>query len=94
MLALVIFLGVLIILAMGVLVGGVIMGAGPGRAGAGEPYVTTLPASADAWISEANLDGTRLVVRLDGGGEGGGEVVVLEAATGRVLGRVVLQRAP
>jgi hypothetical protein len=94
MLALVIFLGVLILLALGALVGGTLMGAGPGSGGSDAPYVTTLPAGADAWISEAGIDGTRLFVRIDGGGEGGGEVLVLEAATGRVIGRVNLDRTP
>jgi len=90
----VIALGVLILIAVGALIGGLMLrGERPAPAVA-EAYLTTLPATPDAWFSEAHLDGTRLVVRIDGGGEGGGEVVVLEAATGRVIGRIALERAP
>ena len=94
MLALVIFLGVLILLALGMLIGGALMGAGPGTRAGSEPYVVTLPAAAGGRISEAQLDGTRLVLRVDGGGESGGEIFVLEAATGRIIGRIALERAP
>lgn len=94
MLALVIFLGILIVLALGALIGGAIMGAGPASRTDGGPYLTSLPASPGAQIGDAQLDGPRLILRLEGGGEGGGEVVILEAATGRVIGRVALEQAP
>jgi hypothetical protein len=92
LLALVITLGALILLALGMLVGGALLGAGPG-AGDAEAYQTAIPAAGDAHIAGAELDGTRLMLRIDGGDEGG-SVVVIEAATGRVVGRIELDRAP
>lgn len=89
--ALVIILGVLIVLALGVLIGGVLLGAGPGnRAGSGA-YRTVIPSAVESRIVETELDGNRLLLRLEGGGDA---VIVLEATTGRVIGRVELDRAP
>ena len=92
LLALVIILGVLLLLAFGALIGGLMLGAGPGRSAAGgETYRISIPAAAGARIAQSELDGNRLLLRLEGNGEA---VVVLEATTGRIIGRVELGRAP
>ena len=88
LLALVITLGVLILLAFGALIGGLLLGVGSGReAGGAEPYLVSLPAAAGARIAQSQLDGNRLLLRLEGGGE---SIVVLEAMTGRIVGRIEL----
>ena len=89
-LALVIILGVLIVLALGALVGGMLLGAGPGGGTQDEPYLTSIPVSAGAQISETELDGNRLLLRIDGAGDA---VIILEATRGRVIGRVELEPA-
>ena len=91
LLALVIILGVLLLLAFGALIGGLLLGAGPGRVATGEAYLTSIPATAEARIAQSELDGNRLLLRVEGSGEA---VVVLEATTGRIIGRVELDRAP
>jgi hypothetical protein len=90
-LALVIILGVLLLLAFGALVGGLLLGAGPGGDARDEEYLTSIPAVAGARITESELDGNRLLLRIEGGEAA---VVVLEATTGRVIGRVELDHAP
>ncbi len=96
LLALVIILGGLLLLAFGALVGGVLLGAGPGGRAPGEAYLTSIPAPADARITQTELDGNRLLIRVDDGRiDGGGQaVIVIEATTGRVIGRVELDHAP
>ncbi len=92
MLAVVILLGALILIAFGVLAGGLLLGAGRDDApAADEPYLTVLPAPAAGWFSDAQIDQGQIVVRIDGGGETGGAVVVLDADTGEVIGRVELE---
>jgi hypothetical protein len=92
MLAVVIILGALILIAFGVLAGGMLLGAGR-EAGivTDQPYLTVLPAPAAGWLSEAHIDQGQLVVRIDGAGETGGSVVVIDADTGRVIGHVELE---
>jgi len=99
LLGVVIFLGVLIVLAAGILVAGLMLGWGrdrPSQLAAAVPqsYLTRVPAPATGWISEASLDGGLLAVRIDGGGETGGAVVVIDAETGEVIGRVELDPMP
>ena len=89
-LALVIILGVLLLLAFGALVGGMLLGAGPGGGVQGESYLTSIPVPAGARISETELDGNRLLLRIDGADEA---VIILEASTGRIVGRVELETA-
>ena len=92
LLALVIALGALILLAFGALVGGLLLGAGSQRAAGGaEPYLVSVPAAAGARIAQTELDGDRLLLRLEGGGE---TIVILETTTGRIIGRIELDHAP
>jgi hypothetical protein len=85
--AVVIILGILILMAFGVLVGGLLMRAGASGA-AREAYVATIPAERGAAIAGAELTGNRLIVRIESAA--GNEIVVVDAATGRVIGRVRL----
>jgi hypothetical protein len=90
--ALVITLGVLILLAFGALIGGLLLGVGSESAAGGTgPYLVSVPAPAGARIAETELDGNRIVLRLEGGGE---SVVIVEATTGRIIGRIELDHAP
>ena len=86
--AVVIILGALILLAFGALVAGLILGTGPRTAARDTPYRVVIPAAAGARIGEASLDGNRLLLRLDG--TNGSELIVMDAASGRVIGRVTL----
>ena len=91
MLALVIILGVLILLALGALIAGIIVNAG--RAGnTGAPYLATLLVPGER-IESTQLDGNRILVRLSGG-SAGEELVVLDAPSGRVIGRIAVSSAP
>jgi hypothetical protein len=85
--AVVIILGVLILMAFGVLVGGLIMRAGSAGAPR-EAYRTAIPAEAGARVSEATIAGNRLILRIEGATAN--EVVIVDAGSGRVIGRVVL----
>ena len=86
--AVVIILGILILLALGALVAGVLLGTGR-RAPAGDAaYQVTLPAPAGARIGEATVDGNRLLLRLEG--QNSSELVILDAPSGRVIGRISL----
>ena len=90
LLAVVIILGVLIVLGVVGLVTAMVMGVVPRSAARlAEPYTTRLPAPAGAQITGAQIDGNRLLVHIDGAA-----VVVLEASTGRVLGRIELEPTP
>jgi hypothetical protein len=86
-LALVIFLGALIMMAVGALIAGAFLGAAR-RDGAGTPYSATVPA-ANQRVESAEIDGNRILLRLSGGD--GQELVVLDVATGRVIGRIKVQ---
>jgi len=90
LLALVIILGALIMIGVGALIGGAMLGAGR-RADAGAPYVTAVPAPG-ARIESAEIQGNRILMRLTGGA--GDELVVLDAGSGRLLGRVRLEGSP
>ncbi len=90
LLALVILLGALIMIGVGALIAGAMLGAGR-RAEAVEPYITGVPANGGR-IESAELQGNRILMRLTGGA--GDELVVLDAATGRLIGRIRLQAAP
>jgi type IV secretory pathway TrbL component len=90
LLALVILLGMLIMIGVGALIGGAFVGAGR-RADASAPFLTSVPA-AGARIESAELQGNRILMRLTGGT--GDELVVLDAASGRVVGRIRLENAP
>ena len=107
MLAVVIILGVLIVLALGALVGGAIMrgrqpaasqGANAGATtGAGAEsgaaaYAARLAAPGER-LESASTDQGRIVLRFSGGATGG-ELVVLDAATGRVIGRIAVDSGP
>lgn len=92
LLAVVIGLGVLIIIAVGVLVGGLLMG---GRGAGGEPrgreaYDVNLGLAPGARLTSATLDGNRLLVQATRA-DGGNILVILDAASGRIIGRVALQ---
>ncbi len=86
MLALVIFLGALIMLGLGALVAGLILVGGQAREGA--PFNATLDAPG-AHIESAELDGNRILLKLSGGAKGE-ELVILDVTTGRVLGRIAI----
>jgi hypothetical protein len=90
MLALVILLGALIMIGVGALIGGAFVSAGS-RVNTASPYVTAVPA-AGTRIESAEIQGNRILMRLTGAG--GDELVVLDAGTGRLIGRVRLQAAP
>jgi hypothetical protein len=90
LLALVIILGVLIMIGVGALIGGAFVGAGR-RADTAAPYVTSVPTDGGR-IESAEIQGNRILMRLSGGA--GDELVVLDAASGRLLGRIRLTAAP
>jgi hypothetical protein len=89
LLALVIILGVLIVVGLIGLVVAAMLGAG--RRGADitstAPFVTAVPAPG-ARIESAELQGNRILMRLSGGE--GDELVIVDASSGRLLGRVKL----
>jgi len=86
-LALVIFLGALCMMAVGALIAGAFLGAGS-RGGAGTPYSATVPAAGQR-VESSDIDGNRILLRLSG--PDGQELVVLDVATGRVIGRIKVQ---
>lgn len=90
LLALVIILGALIMIGVGALIAGAMLGAGR-RADTATPYLTSVPAPG-ARIESAEIQGNRILMRLTGGT--GDELVVLDAASGRLIGRVRLEAAP
>jgi hypothetical protein len=90
MLALVIVLGVLILLSVIGLVAGAVLRLG-NRAPADASYAATLSAPGEH-IESTQIDGNRILVRLSG--PNGEELVVLDAATGRVAGRIAVNAKP
>jgi hypothetical protein len=90
LLALVILLGALIMIGVGALIAGAMLGAGR-RAETIAPYITGVPANGGR-IESAELQGNRILMRLTGGA--GDELVVLDAASGRLIGRIRLESAP
>ena len=86
LLALVIFLGVLIMLGVGALIGAAASGGGRGREAA--PFNASVDAPG-AHIESTELQGNRILLRLSGGARGE-ELVILDAQSGRLVGRVVI----
>ena len=86
----VIILGVLIVLALGALIMGAILRLTASRVPA-TPYLETLAAPGQR-IESTQLDGNRILVRLSGAN--GDELVMLDAVSGRVLGRVAVKSGP
>ena len=93
LLALVIILGVLIVVGLIGLIVAAMMGAG--RRGAevpsAAPFVTAVPAPG-ARLESAELQGNRILMRLSGGD--GDELVIVDANSGRLLGRVKVGSGP
>jgi hypothetical protein len=89
-LALVIILGVLIILGVVGLIVAAVFRAGT-RAPADSSYAATVLAPGEH-IESTQLDGNRILLRLSG--PNGEELVVLEAATGHVTGRIAISAKP
>ena len=86
----VIILGVLNVLALGALIGGAIMSLSR-RGDAAAPYLATVDAPS-ARIASTQLDGNRILLRL--AGPNGEELVVLDTASGRVLGHIAVKSTP
>jgi len=92
LLALVIILGVLIMIGVGALIGGAMLGAGRrAEVASAGPFVTAVAAPGSR-IESAEIQGNRILMRLSGGQ--GDELVILDAASGRLLGRIRLEGAP
>ena len=87
LLALVIFLGALIMAGVGALIAGAILGGGRTREAA--PFNTSIEAPG-AKIESTELQGNRILLRLTGGANGD-EFVILDAGSGRLLGRVAVK---
>ena len=86
-----IILGVLIMIGVGALIAGAVLGAGRRAEAPGTPYLTSVPARTGARIESAEIQGNRILMRLTGNGE---ELVILDAASGRLLGRIRLEAGP
>jgi hypothetical protein len=90
LLALVIILGVLILLGViGLIVTAVLRSRT--RVSADVPYAASVPAPGER-IESSQLDGNRILLHLSG--PNGEELVILEAASGRVLGRIAVNAKP
>jgi len=90
LLALVITLGVLILLGVGALIAGAMLRAG-NRAPSGTAYAANVLAPGER-IESTQLDGNRILLRLSG--PNGDELVVLDAGSGRVIGRIAVNTRP
>ena len=96
LLALVIILGVLIVLGV---VGLIVAAVFKARAGNGAPaapstsgaYAASVTAPGER-IESTQLDGNRILLRLSG--PNGDELVVLDAGSGRVIGRIAVNARP
>ncbi len=87
-----IVLGVLIMIGVVALIAGAMLGAGRrADANAGMPYLTAVPAPG-ARIESAEIQGNRILMRVTGGT--GDELIILDAASGRLLGRIRLESGP
>jgi hypothetical protein len=93
LLALVIFLGVLIVLGVSALILAAVLRAGNRQAAGAEaaPAVARLAAPGKT-IQSAQLEGGRILVRL--AGSEGEELVILDSATGRVIARIAIDTRP
>jgi hypothetical protein len=83
----VIILGVLILLALGALVTGFITGATGKRSSSAAPWSQSLDVPAGTRVTRTEADGNRLIVHLTSAA-GAEEIVVLDTASGRIVGRV------
>ncbi len=63
--------------------------AGAGSSGAGTPALSELPIPKDATVTSLALDGDRLALHLNS--PAGGEIAVIDVATGKVLARIRLK---
>ncbi|HEY4264498.1 MAG TPA: hypothetical protein VGM72_04220 [Micropepsaceae bacterium] len=90
LLAVVIILGVLILLGVVGLMVGAVLKAG-NRAPADASYAATVVAPGEH-VESTELDGSRILLRLSG--PNGEELVVLDAGSGRVLGRIAINAKP
>jgi hypothetical protein len=91
LLALVIVLGVLILVAVGGLIATAVLRGARGPISASGPYSATIAAPGQR-IEASAIDGNRILLRL--AGPEGGELVVIEAGSGRVLGRIAIATGP
>jgi hypothetical protein len=90
LLALVIILGVLIVLGVvGLIAAAVLRGGRPAASLA--TYAASVPAPGEH-IESTEIDGNRILLRLSG--PNGEELVILDAGSGRVLGRIVIDAKP
>ena len=90
LLALVILLGALIMLGVGALIAGAFLTSGR-PAATGGTYSATLAAPSER-IDSATIDGNRILLRLSG--PNGEELVVMDAGSGRVIGRIAINAKP
>jgi hypothetical protein len=90
LLALVIILGLLIVLGVIGLIVAAVFKAGT-RGPADASYASTVVAPGEH-IESTQLEGNRILLRLSGAG--GEEMVVIEAASGRILGRIAIVEKP
>jgi hypothetical protein len=90
LLALVIILGVLILLGVVGLIVAAVFKAGS-RAPANVAYGAELAAPGEK-VESVQLDGNRVLVRLSG--PNGEELAILDAGSGRVLGRIAIHTQP
>ena len=87
LLALVIILGVLIVVGVVALITAAVLRAG-NRAPADQPYAASVIAPGEK-IESSELDGNRILLTLSG--PRGEELVVLDAGSGKILGRITVR---
>jgi len=85
-------MGVLIVLAFGTLIGGFIIRLAGGTAASERPYVSDIAIPRDATVMGAELNGGRLALKLKTPTRE--EIIIVDAASGREIGRVRLKPAP
>ena len=90
LLALVIILGVLIVFGVVALITAAVLRAA-NRTPAGQPYAASV-VGIDEKIESSELDGNRILLTL--AGPRGEELVVLDASSGQVLGRIAVKTRP
>ncbi|MGQ0742386.1 MAG: hypothetical protein ACT4OG_08875 [Alphaproteobacteria bacterium] len=88
----VIALGALIVLALGALIGGLIIRLAGGAPASERPYVSEIAIDGDATVMGAELNDRRLALKLKT--PEGDEVIIVDATSGRELGRVRIVRKP
>ncbi len=93
LLVIVITLGVLILLAFGVLVGGMVIGksSGSGTQSGTAPWTYSLQLPERGRIVSTRLEGDRIVVRVRA--PEGETVFLLDAKTGKAIGRIEIKQA-